>query len=310
MDSTDSQPVLNKKPNSIFRNWQSKLAATPMIMTALFIFVGCSLWSVFYSFTASRSLPKEKFVGLAQYTRLFKTSRWQESVENIAIYGICSLVFSVLVGFILAVFLDQKIRFENTFRTIFLYPFALSFIVTGLVWQWILNQNFGIQKVIQDLGFENFELDLLTNRSLSIYAIVIAGLWQGTGLVMALMLAGLRSIDQEIWKATRIDGIPAWRTYLFIVIPMMRPVFVTTLVLISAGIVKVYDLVLALTGGGPGISSEVPAKYVYDYMFGNQNIGQGLAASTVMLSTVLIILIPWVLLEFGEKKRKAGVDDA
>lgn len=220
------------------------------------------------------------------------------------------MVFSVLVGFILAVFLDQKIRFENTFRTIFLYPFALSFIVTGLVWQWILNQNFGIQKVIQDLGFENFELDLLTNRSLSIYAIVIAGLWQGTGLVMALMLAGLRSIDQEIWKATRIDGIPAWRTYLFIVIPMMRPVFVTTLVLISAGIVKVYDLVLALTGGGPGISSEVPAKYVYDYMFGNQNIGQGLAASTVMLSTVLIILIPWVLLEFGEKKRKAGVDDA
>jgi len=277
-----------------------------MIATALCIFVGCSLWSIFYSFTSSKSLPKENFVGLAQYTRLFKTSRWQESVENIAIYGICSLVFSLVVGFILAVLLDQKIRFENTFRSIFLYPFALSFIVTGLVWQWILNKNFGIQKVIQDLGFESFELDLLTSRNLSIYAIVIAGLWQGTGLVMALMLAGLRSIDQEIWKASRIDGIPTWRTYIFIVIPMMRPVFVTTLVLIAAGIVKVYDLVLALTGGGPGISSEVPAKYVYDYMFGNNNIGQGLAASTVMLVTVLIILIPWAYLEFGEKRAKAG----
>ncbi len=281
-----------------------------MIATALFVFVGCSLWSVFYSFTSSRLLPVEKFVGLDQYERLFKSSRWLESIENIAIYGICSLVFSLSFGFLLAVFLDQKIRFENTFRTIFLYPFALSYIVTGLVWQWILNQSFGIQQVIRDLGFENFEFSILSNRDYAIYAIVIAGLWQGTGLVMALMLAGLRSIDQEIWKASRVDGIPAWRTYLFIVIPMMRPVFITTLVLIAAGIVKVYDLVVALTGGGPGISSEVPAKYVYDYMFGRGSLGQGLAASTVMLTTVLIILIPWGYMEFGEKKAaKAATDE-
>ena len=119
---------------------------------------------------------------------------------------------------------------------------------------------------------------------------------------MALMLAGLRGIDQDIWKAARIDGIPAWRTYLFIVIPMMRPVFITTLVIIASGIVRIYDLVVALTDGGPGISSEMPAKYVYDYMFGRANLGQALAASTVMLSTVLIILIPWAYLEFSQKK--------
>jgi len=198
--------------------------------------------------------------------------------------------------------MDQKIRFENTFRTIFLYPFALSFIVTGLVWQWILNPDFGIQHVVRSLGFTNFEFNLLASREYSIYALVIAGLWQGTGFVMALMLAGLRGIDQDIWKAARIDGIPAWRTYLFIVIPMMRPVFITTLVIIASGIVKVYDLVVALTDGGPGISSEMPAKYVYDYMFGRANLGQALAASTVMLSTVLIILIPWAYLEFSQKK--------
>lgn len=291
-----------RRPNTFFRNIHAKIAALPMIATALFVFVGCSLWSVFYSFTSSRSLPVEKFVGFDQYERLFKSSRWAESVENIAIYGVCSLVFSLSFGFLLAVFLDQKIRFENTFRTIFLYPFALSYIVTGLVWQWILNQSFGIQQVIRDLGFESFEFSILSNRDYAIYAIVIAGLWQGTGLVMALMLAGLRGIDQEIWKASRVDGIPAWRTYLFIVIPMMRPVFITTLVLIAAGIVKVYDLVVALTGGGPGISSEVPAKYVYDYMFGRGSLGQGLAASTVMLATVLIILIPWGYMEFSEKK--------
>lgn len=292
----------SRRPNTYLRNIHAKLAALPMIATALFVFVGCSLWSVFYSFTSSRSLPVEKFVGFDQYERLFKSSRWSESIENVAIYGVCSLVFSLTFGFLLAVFLDQKIRFENTFRTIFLYPFALSFIVTGLVWQWILNQSFGIQQVIRDLGFENFEFSILSNRDYAIYAIVIAGLWQGTGLVMALMLAGLRGIDQDIWKASRVDGIPAWRTYLFIVIPMMRPVFITTLVLIAAGIVKVYDLVVALTGGGPGISSEVPAKYVYDYMFGRGSLGQGLAASTVMLTTVLIILIPWGYMEFSEKK--------
>jgi glucose/mannose transport system permease protein len=294
------QPARRRHP--LLRNLPAKFAATPMIATALVVFIGCSVWSVVYSFTSSRSLPREKFVGLKQYDRLFGSSRWLESIENIAIYGICALVFSLLIGFLLAVALDQKIRFENTFRTIFLYPFALSFIVTGLVWQWILNPDFGIQQVIRDIGFTSFEFNILASRELSVYALVIAGLWQGTGFVMALMLAGLRSIDQDIWKAARVDGIPAWRTYLFIVIPMMRPVFITTLVIIASGIVKVYDLVVALTDGGPGISSEMPAKYVYDYMFGRANLGQALAASTVMLSTVLIILIPWAYLEFSQKR--------
>ena len=119
---------------------------------------------------------------------------------------------------------------------------------------------------------------------------------------MCLMLAGLRGIDQEIWKAARIDGIPMWKTYIQVVIPMMRPVFVTTLVIIAAGIIKVYDLVVAQTSGGPGISSEVPAKYVYDYMFSAQNLGQGFAASTMMLVSVLIVLIPFAYLELGRRK--------
>ena len=292
-----------KPPSSLFRNLPAKIAAIPMIATALFVFLGCTIWSVIYSFTKSRSLPAEKFVGFDQYERLFNTPRWLVSIENIAIYGICSLVLSLVIGFILAAFLDQKIRFENTFRTIFLYPFALSFIVTGLVWQWILNPEFGLQEVVRSMGFEEFVFNPLRDRDLVIYGILIAGLWQGSGLVMVLMLAGLRGIDQDIWKASRVDGIPIWKTYILIVIPMMKPVFVTTLVIIASGIVKVYDLVVAQTAGGPGTSSEVPAKYVYDFIFLRGNLGQGLAASTIMLATVLIILIPWILLEYGGKKR-------
>ncbi|MCF1446192.1 ABC transporter permease subunit [Agrobacterium vitis] len=291
------------RPTRWLRNLNAKIASIPMILIATVIFFGGSLWTVVYSFTNSKLLPRLNFVGLDQYDRLWSSARWIISIQNLAIYGVLSLLFSLVIGFVLAALMDQKIRFENVFRTIFLYPFALSFIVTGLVWQWILNPEFGIQSVIRSLGFTNFNFDPLYNQSIVIYGILIAGLWQGTGLVMCLMLAGLRGIDEDIWKASRVDGIPTWKTYLLIIIPMMRPVFITTLVIITSGIVKVYDLVVAQTSGGPGIASEVPAKYVYDYMFQAQNLGQGFAASTMMLLTVAIIVIPWAYLEFGGRKR-------
>ncbi len=287
---------------SLVHNLSSKIAALPMVFTAVGVFVIATLWTVYHSFTNSRMLPKSEFIGLAQYERLWSSDRWYMSIENLAIYGACSLIFSLFIGFMLAALLDQKTRFENTFRTIFLYPFALSFIVTGLVWQWILNPDYGVQKIVRSLGFDSFVFNPLYNMDIVIYGILAAGLWQGTGFIMCLMLAGLRGIDQEIWKAARIDGIPMWKTYIQIVIPMMRPVFITTLVIIAAGIIKVYDLVVAQTSGGPGISSEVPAKYVYDYMFGAQNLAQGFAASTMMLVSVLIVLIPFTYLEFGRRK--------
>ena len=296
-----------KRPGRIERtfvsNLPAKIAAVPMAFTAVGVFVIATLWTIYHSFTRSRMLPKSEFIGFDQYERLWNTDRWYISIENLAIYGACSMVFGLIIGFILAALLDQKIRFENTFRTIFLYPFALSFIVTGLVWQWLLTPEFGVQKIVRDLGFENFTFDPLYNADIVIFGILFAGLWQGTGFIMVLMLAGLRGIDPEIWKAAKVDGIPMWKTYIFIVIPMMRPVLITTLVIIASGIIRVYDLVVAQTSGGPGLASEVPAKYVYDYMFGGQNLGQGFAASTMMLVSVLVILIPWAFLEFGGRKR-------
>jgi glucose/mannose transport system permease protein len=251
---------MSKKPNQFFRNINAKIASIPMILTVLVVFLGGSIWTIFYSFTSSKLLPKWKFVGFDQYERLWETRRWIISIENLALYGIFSLIFTLFIGFTLAALLDRKIRFENTFRTILLYPFALSFIVTGLT-------------------------------------------WQGTGLIMVILLAGLRGIDEDIWRAARVDGIGTIKTYIRIIIPMMRPVFITALVLIAAGIIKIYDLVVAQTDGGPGIASEVPAKYVMNYMFGAQNLGQGFAASTMMLVSVIVILVPWAYLEFGGKRR-------
>jgi glucose/mannose transport system permease protein len=285
------------------RNPSALIAGIPMVLVVFWVFVYGTAWTVLFSFTNSKLLPKTNFVGLDQYDRLWSNSRWLISIENLAFYGILSLVLTISIGFLLAVLMDQKIRFEDTFRTIMLYPFALSFIVTGLVWQWILNPDFGLQGIVRGMGWESFTFDPLQNPETVLYGLLIAGLWQGTGFVMCLMLAGLRGIDDDIWKAARVDGIPTWKTYLVVVIPMMRPVFITTLVIVAAGIIKLYDLVVAMTSGGPGgNASQVPAMYVYDYMFQAQNLGQGFAASTMMLLSVLIVLIPWAYLEFGGKK--------
>jgi glucose/mannose transport system permease protein len=292
-----------RKPIRIFRNLWSKIALTPMILTAVVVFLGGTIWTIVYSFTNSGLLPRLNWVGLDQYERLWSTAKWIVSIKNLALYGIFSLTFTLVIGFVLAALLDRKIRFEDTFRTIFLYPFALSFIVTGLVWQWILNPDFGIQGIVRGWGWENFTFNPLNDPEIVMFGLLIAGLWQGTGLIMCIMLAGLRGIDEDIWKAARVDGIGVVKTYVQIIIPMMRPVFVTAVVLITSGIIKLYDLVVAQTAGGPGIASEVPAKYVMTTMFGGQNLGQGFAASTMMLLSVVIILIPWALLEFGGRKR-------
>ena len=293
-----------RKPNTLTKNIAAKIASIPMVLTAVVIFVGCTLWTVAYSFTGSRLLPRWRWVGTDQYDRLWETDRWIISIQNLMIYGSLMMILSLALGFLLAALLDQKIRGENMFRTIFLYPYALSFVVTGLTWQWLLNPDFGIQKVVRDWGWESFEFAPLASNDWAIYGVLMAGLWQGTGLVMVIMLAGLRGIDEDVWKASRVDGIPAWKTYIFIVIPMMRPIFVTAIVLVATGIIKVFDLIVAQTDGGPGLATEVPAKYVYDMMFSNQNLGQGFAASTTMLIVVLIIIIPWSFYEFGGGRRE------
>jgi glucose/mannose transport system permease protein len=243
---------------------------------------------VLFSFTNIKILPlftpkqwMDGFVGFANYKRLFNSDRWmscpaitkigQESwqlkctgaMPNMITYAILAIIISISLGFLLAVMMDQKIRLEGVFRTIYLYPFALSFIVTGHVWAWIMSPEYGLQHAMRELGWTSFSFGWIADRQMVMYAIVIAGIWQGTGFVMALMLAGLRGIDEDIWKAARVDGIPAWRTYLQIVLPMMKPVMVTTFVLVASGAVRIYDLVVALTDGGPGISSDVPSRYIY-----------------------------------------------
>lgn len=287
------------------RFWMAQVALAPAWLIVIFAYIGTILWTIQISFTSSKVFPVSNYVGFSQYTRLFGSERWIISVQNLAIFGIIFIVGCLILGFLLAVFLDQRIRAESVFRTIFLYPYALSFIVTGLVWQWTLNPTLGIQQTVRNWGWESFTFDWLSRGDRAIYVIALAGMWQASGLVMAILLAGLRGVDGELWKAAKVDGIPTWRVYLHIVIPILTPMFVTATVLLATAVVKVYDLVVALTNGGPGISTEVPAKFVIEYLFQRQNLGLATAASTVMMITVLCVLAPWLYVQYFRQPRSA-----
>jgi glucose/mannose transport system permease protein len=268
-------------------------ALLPMAATALVVYLGTALWSLQISLTSSRTFPSDNYVGLAQYVRLFGNDRWLLSLHNLALYGVLFIGACMALGFLLAVFIDQRVRGEGALRSIFLYPYAMSFVATGLVWQWILTPGNGIEPVLRQLGYEG-DFDWIIDEHTVMLTIVLATVWQASGLVMALMLAGLRGIDDEIWKAARLDGIPRWRVYVSIVLPMLGPTIATVFLLLATSVVKLYDAVVAMTNGGPGIASEVPAKFIMDHLFGRNNIALASAAAIVMLVPVLALVAPWL----------------
>jgi glucose/mannose transport system permease protein len=268
-------------------------ALLPMAVVAVLGYLGAGLWTFYISLTGSRTFPSGHFIGLAQYHRLFDNERWMLSLHNLAAYGVLFVLASLVIGFLLAVFIDQKVKGEGVFRTVFLYPYAMSFVATGLVWQWLLTPGDGIDGAIRALGVSGFTLDWIVSQDCAIYTVVIATVWQASGLVMALMLAGLRGVDPEIWKAARLDGIPAWRVYAQIVLPMLWPTIATVLLLLATAVAKLYDAVVAMTQGGPGIASEVPAKFIMDHLFLRSNVGLASAGAIVLLVPVLALLAPY-----------------
>jgi glucose/mannose transport system permease protein len=277
-------------------------ALLPMAVVVVVGYVGAALWTLWISLTGSRTFPSGRFIGLAQYRRLFDNERWMLSLHNLAVYGVLFIVACLVIGFLLAVFIDQHVKGEGVLRTIFLYPYALSFVATGLVWQWLLTPGDGIDGALRGFGLD-VHLDWIVSQDLAIYTVVIATVWQASGLVMALMLAGLRGVDPEIWKAARLDGIPAWRVYAQIVLPLLWPTVATVLLLLATAVAKLYDAVVAMTQGGPGIASEVPAKFIMDHLFLRSNVGLASAGAVVLLVPVLALLAPYA---YARSRREAA----
>ncbi len=278
-----------------------KIVVAPTFIAILVFVYSFILWTAWISFTKSRMLPRYKFEGLIQYAKLFTNERWWVASKNLLIFGGLFIVICIVIGLLLAIFLDQKIRIEGALRTIFLYPMALSFIVTGTVWKWILNPSLGLEKLVHEMGVSGFTFDWLVNSDMAIYTVVIAGVWQSTGFVMALFLAGLRGIDDSIIKAARIDGASLPRIYTKIIIPTLRPVFFSAVMILSHIAVKSFDLVVALTGGGPGYASDLPATFMYSFAFTRGRLGMGAASSMVMFGAVLAIIVPYLYSELRSR---------
>ncbi len=280
-----------------------KLVLAPTFLCTLVFIYGYIAWTAWLSFTKSRMLPKYDLAGVIQYERLFANDRWWLACKNLVIFGGLFILICMIVGLLIAILLDQRIRAEGALRTIFLYPMALSFIVTGTIWQWILNPGLGLERLVRELGFESFTFDWLVDPEMAIYTVVIAGVWQSSGFVMALFLAGLRGIDDAIIKAAQVDGASLPLIYRRIIIPSMRPVFFSAFIILAHIAIKSFDLVMALTRGGPGYATDMPATFMYTYSFTRNQIGLGAASAMMMLAAVAAIIVPYLYSELRGQRR-------
>jgi glucose/mannose transport system permease protein len=282
--------------------WLPRLVVAPSFIVSLLFIYGFMAWNGYLSLSASRILPNYEFVGLQQYLTLFESDRFRVAMANMGIFGLLFIGGAMAIGILLAVLLDQKVRGEGMLRTIYLYPMAVSMIVTGTAWKWILNPGLGLEHLMHQWGFEGFQFDWLIQQDMAIYCVVIAGVWQSAGFVMALFLAGLRGIDDSIIKAAQVDGASLPRIYWRIILPSLRPVFFSTLMVVAHLAIKSFDLVMALTAGGPGYATDLPATFMYATAFTRGQIGLGAASATVMLATVAAIVVPYLYSELRSKR--------
>jgi glucose/mannose transport system permease protein len=281
-----------------------QVALAPAVAVTLTAFTGAVLWTIYISFTNSKRFPDYAMTGMKQYFRLFNDELWIRSLENMLILGVGSLA-SIVLGFILAALIDREVHGEGIFRTVFLYPLAVSLIVTGIVWRWLFNPSIGVESFFHSIGWNWVHFNWLASSQTVMYGIILASVWQSTGFFMALMLAGLKGINPEIWKAAKLDGVSFWRLYFEIIIPMMKLTFVTCVILLSIGVVKAYDIVVAMTNGGPGGSSFVPAYFAINAYWLKENLGYASAAATIMLLLTAILFLPFLLLAVV-RRRNAG----
>ena len=297
------QDLKSRSIMDLFEIWLPKIILAPTTVAMVVCMYGFILWTGALSFTKSRMLPQWDFVGFLQYDKLFANPRWDVALSNLVVFGILFICISLIIGLALAIFLDQKIKAEGAIRTIYLYPMAVSFVVTGTAWKWILNPGLGIEKLVRDFGFTDFEFRWLVDQEMAIYTIVIAAVWQSSGFVMAMFLAGLRGVDNSLVKAAKIDGASAWQSYWYVILPILRPVFFSAVVILSHIAIKSFDLVQALTGGGPGYASDLPANFMYTFAFNRAQMGIGAASAMIRLFGVLAILVPYLYSELRGSNR-------
>jgi glucose/mannose transport system permease protein len=303
-ETTMIAPAALRAPRAVLQEWLPRIVLAPSFALILLFVYGFILFTIVLSFSGSKLLPDfSTWVGFGNYVRLFKHPNWIVALKNLAIFATLYIVICSVLGLGLAILLDQKIRAEGVLRPIYLYPMALSFIVTGVAWKWFLDPGIGLEQVIHGWGWESFSFRWIKDGKMAIYTIVIAAIWQSSGFVMAMFLAGLRGVDNEIIRAAQIDGASTVTIYRRIIIPLMRPVFLSAFVVLAHLAIKSYDLVVAMTDGGPGTATWTPALFMQKFTFGRNEMGMGAASAMIMMLMIFSIIIPYLYSELGGRRR-------
>ena len=283
--------------------WLPPLLISPAFLVSVFFFYLLTGWVGMVSFTDSQDVFRMNWVGWAQYQKLWNDDVWLKAMWNLVKFAPIVLVVPMILGCLLAIFLDQKIRFEGGFRTIYLYPLALSWIVAGTIWRWLLSPETGIEVWLHSIGFKDALFDWIVLPNRSIFALAAVGVWHSTGFVMAMFIAGLRGVDDSVFKAAMIDGASRPRIYWSVVLPTLRPtVFSAALILLPAAF-KTFDLVVVLTNGGPGHSSVLPTFYMFDRFFVREQMGLGAAGGSIILMMCIAVAVPYIVNELTRQKK-------
>lgn len=276
------------------------LLSPSIVLLAVFVY-GFIGWTIRVSISNWRGImPNYTFVGLRNYIRVFQSYRFQTDLWNTGYFTVLLLGGCIGVALFLAFTLDRRVKGENTFRTLFLFPIALSMVVTGVVWRWLLNPTYGINVLIHRLGFAGFTYGWYTQPlqilkfNVPLLSLLIAAGWQLTGYIMAMLIAAMRGIPSELRDAWRIDGATEWKAFVRVVIPMIWPVILSGAVILTNMSLKLFTLVYNMTGAGPAFATDIPALNMYETTFSANRYGDGAVMSVVLLFLVALIIIPYL----------------
>ncbi|WP_406607057.1 carbohydrate ABC transporter permease [Candidatus Infernicultor aquiphilus] len=280
----------------------------PSVITVGVFVYGFISWTGFISFTKWNDvLPNYTLIGFENYRKLFANMRFQIDLRNTLVFTVIFVISCLLIGLLLAIFLDQKIKSEGIFRNLFLLPMAISFVVSGVIWRWLFNPgsiqlgNIGVNQLFEKLGLNFLTCGWYTDPKIGIIAVAIAAIWQFSGYTMALYLAGLRGIPIELREASAIDGADKWQIFYYIISPLLRPITFGAIIILGHISLKIFDLVVAMTGSGPAFSCDVPALFMYDTTFRGNHFAQGASIAIILLLLISLLIIPYLISTFRKE---------
>jgi glucose/mannose transport system permease protein len=288
-------------------HWTAIAFLIPSFLLILVFVYGFIGWTGYVSLSNYNSLvPDFSFAGLKHYIYLFQDFRFQADLRNTLFFTILFIGLVIVLGMGIAVLIDQKLKGESIFRNIFLFPMALSFVVTGVVWQWLLNPSTGFNQFLSVFGIQpkwytdtnilaGFEWGSIEfGLPVAIIAVVIAAVWQMTGFSLAMYLAGLRGIPDELREAARMDGASEFQVYRKVVLPMLMPITVSVVIIMAHISLKIFDLIYAMTGSGANFVTDVPGVYMFETTFRGNYYANGAAIAIIMLLLVAVFIVPYL----------------